>query len=143
MNQISFQLEIVPNDETRKYDGIIFSNCCFLRCAIDGEPIHLNEAFEDALIVVNELERSTTCSGEYLLFVCACGVADDGGWKKVKVTHTEKIIEWDILRDKTYSFQFDKIQYIKSVQKVITELGKLEDSIEREPVSVLEPSQPL
>jgi len=139
MNQISFTLEIVSKEEARKYDGIIFSNCCFVRCAIDKEPIHHKEGFEDALIVVNELENSKKCSGEFLLFVCACGVADDGGWEKVKVTHKEKTIEWDIHRDELYSFQFDKIQYIKSVEKIITELENLDDAIEREPVSVLEP----
>jgi len=50
------------------------------------------------------------------LFTCACGVADDGGWTTIKVTHSEAIIQWDFLRDKPYCFKFSKENYLKEVQ---------------------------
>ena len=55
-------------------------------------------------------------TGEYLLLTCACGVAYDGGWATIKVTHSEAIVQWDFLREKPYCFKFSKENYLKEIQ---------------------------
>ena len=118
MNRLKINVVTLKEDEYLIRDSIRFENCSYLQLFIDDEDIATYPDFEDILIVPTELYKSSLQSGEYLLFTCACGVADDGGWATIKVTHSEAIVQWDFLRDKPYSFKFSKENYLKEVQVI-------------------------
>jgi hypothetical protein len=40
--------------------------------------------------VFNELGKSIKEGGKYLIFTCACGIADDGGWDYIDVIKKEE-----------------------------------------------------
>ena len=118
MNRLKINVVTLKEDEYLRRDSIRFENCSYLQLFIDDEDIATYPDFEDILIVPTELYKSSLQSGEYLLFTCACGVADDGGWATIKVTHSEAIVQWDFLRDKPYCFKFSKENYLKEVQVI-------------------------
>jgi hypothetical protein len=118
MNRLKINVVTLKEDEYLIRDSIRFENCSYLQLFIDDEDIATYPDFEDILIVPTELYKSSLQSGEYLLFTCACGVADDGGWATIKVTHLEAIVQWDFLRDKPYCFKFSKENYLKEVQVI-------------------------
>ena len=118
MNRLKINVVTLKEDEYLIRDSIRFENCSYLQLFIDDEDIATYPDFENILIVPTELYKSSLQSGEYLLFTCACGVADDGGWATIKVTHSEAIVQWDFLRDKPYCFKFSKENYLKEVQVI-------------------------
>ena len=109
MNRLKINVVTLKEDEYLIRDSIRFENCSYLQLFIDDKDIATYPDFEDILIVPTELYKSSLQSGEYLLFTCACGVADDGGWATIKVTHSEAIVQWDFLRDKPYCFKFSNL----------------------------------
>lgn len=73
-----------------------------------------------------ELENSSRGSGDYLIFTCSCGVADCGGWDKVKVTHQNDTIEWIFqFNNFTYNFMFRKNNYEYEIHKLRNQLADL------------------
>ncbi|MBO1884382.1 hypothetical protein J4N46_08090 [Capnocytophaga sp. Marseille-Q4570] len=116
MNKLKINVVTLKEDEYLIRDSIRFENFSYLQLLIDYEDIATYPDFEDMLIVPSELCKSSLQTGEYLLFTCACGVADDGGWSKIKVTHSEAIVQWDFLRGKPYCFKFSKENYLKEIQ---------------------------
>ena len=116
MNRLKINVLTLKEDGYLIRDSICFKNCSYLQLFIDDQDIATYPYFEDMLIVPSELRKSSLQSGEYLLFTCACGVADDGGWSKIKVTHSEAIVQWDFLREKPYCFKFSKENYLKEIQ---------------------------
>ena len=116
MNKLKINVVTLKEDEYLIRDSIRFENFSYLQLLIDYEDIATYPDFEDMLIVPSELCKSSLQTGEYLLFTCACGVADDGGWSKIKVTHSEAIVQWDFLREKPYCFKFSKENYLKEIQ---------------------------
>ena len=116
MNRLKINVVTLKEDEYLIRDSIRFENCSYLQLLIDDKDIATYPDFEDILIVPSELRKSSLQTGEYLLFTCACGVADDGGWSKIKVTHSEAIVQWDFLRGKPYCFKFSKENYLKEIQ---------------------------
>ncbi|NOK34089.1 hypothetical protein D7W79_27130 [Corallococcus exercitus] len=75
----------VTAGQSLQLEGIRFSEVAFVWIRIDGEEIRSRPPFSDAVVVFDELEQSATGSGRYLIFTCACGIAEDGGWKGVEV----------------------------------------------------------
>ena len=116
MNRLKINVVTLKEDEYLIRDSIRFENCSYLQLLIDDKDIATYPDFEDILIVPSELRKSSLQTGEYLLFTCACGVAHDGGWSKIKVTHSEAIVQWDFLRGKPYCFKFSKENYLKEIQ---------------------------
>ena len=116
MNKLKINVVTLKEDEYLIRDSIRFENFSYLQLLIDYEDIATYPDFEDMIIVPSELCKSSLQTGEYLLFTCACGVADDGGWSKIKVTHSEAIVQWDFLRGKPYCFKFSKENYLKEIQ---------------------------
>ena len=105
---------------------------------IDGEDIEELDGFEDALVVFEELRKSTESSGKYLIFTCACGVAEDGGWEGVDVSIDGDNVKWEFeVGDKFYRYIFDKNEYLAEVQSIITPIEKTDLQIE--PRSVIYP----
>ena len=128
VNTIKINVLTLDNGDPIVLDGIRFSACSYIDILIDGINPRSFEDFEDMLIVFPELERSAVKEGKYLIFTCACGVADDGGWDYVNVKRYDDCIEWALTRNKEYRYKFDRIQYLSEVEKANREILKLADS---------------
>lgn len=104
---------------------------------IDGA--YLLDAIDTmSLAYYPELIKSVQGSGDYLIFTCACGVADCAGWEKVGVTHEEEIVAWDFsFNEITYAFRFDKNFNIGEIQRLVFEVEL--NKYEIEPKHVIEP----
>ncbi|MCP3926223.1 MAG: hypothetical protein GY714_26965 [Desulfobacterales bacterium] len=114
MNKITInQKEIKFYEE----EGIVFSNKIFIEIQID--ELHFKEmnAFEGGAIYFHELKKSAKKTGEYLIFTCICGIADDAGWDKINVVHSKNEIYWEFERNGSQKFKFDRIEYIEQVIK--------------------------
>ncbi len=118
--------------------GICFNNSLLIKILIDGESIDELDGFEDAFVVFEELLESTKSSGKYLIFTCACGIAEDGGWEGVIVIVDETEVTWEFeLGDKNYQFKFGKKEYVSQVQSILIPLKETE--LQVEPASVIFP----
>ena len=138
MNSLTLYLEEHKNDSELLKHGIHFKNSIFIKMLIDGEDIEELDGFEDALVVFEELRKSTESSGKYLIFTCACGVAEDGGWEGVDVSIDGDNVKWEFeVGDKFYRYIFDKNEYLAEVQSIITPIEKTDLQIE--PRSVIYP----
>lgn len=111
-NKIKFELEVVREYEILILEGIKFSNCSYIKLFIDDIDIRTFDDFDDVLIVFSELEKSTRTDGKFLVFTCACGIADDGGWNYIDVVHTSNFIVWSFSREQEYYYKFDKQEFL-------------------------------
>ena len=98
--------------------NIKFNNCSYLQLLIDDIDIRLFDEFDDFLIVYSELYASAQNSGKFLIFTCACGVADDGGWDYVNVTHKKSSIESRFLQKNTLGQALIKVSNIMTTNPV-------------------------
>jgi hypothetical protein len=96
MNTLSLYLEQVTGENSLEKDGIQFREVALIKMIIDGEYFDENEPFKDSLIFFDELEESAKKSGNYLIFTCACGIAEDGGWEGVRVTINDLNVVWEL-----------------------------------------------
>lgn len=97
----------------------------YLKLLIDDKEFL--EAIDDELNVAifTELERSSYGNGEYLMFNCSCGVADCGGWDKIKVSHNDGIVSWNFeYDDKNYDIKFDLNFYRGEIERFKFELDR-------------------
>lgn len=121
VNNIEFKLNILESDKCIIFEDILFSNCAFIQLFVDSKEFM---AITDrlALVVWKELKKSSLNSGNFLLLTCCCGIADDGGFDFVNVTHTDKIIEWKFTDDSNIIWKFDKSSYITQIDKLQNEI---------------------
>lgn len=102
-----------------KLDGIEFKHGILIELLLDSKDFRSIPGFEDSVIVFEELNASKISSGKYLIFTCACGAADDGGWEGVYVQHEKKVIIWEILIDSTIiKYAFNREQYITAINNL-------------------------
>jgi len=112
MNELLIQPEEV---DLLSRDGIEFRHNTFIELEIDHESYLVNEAFEDGTVYWPELKASSIESGSYLIFTCACGIAEDAGWELVKVTHLNLEVIWEFDRNGSQRFTFDKPNYLAQI----------------------------
>jgi hypothetical protein len=140
MNKIHFKLERAVDVPIIR-DAISFSNIAFINPIVDGKSLFESEDFADSFMVYEELIK-TKGSGKYLLFTCACGVADDGGWNGVNVEKNNTVVKWEIDKN-THSIKltFDVNQYEFELEKLISEVSNLSQNISLEPTNVNFPEE--
>ncbi len=109
--------------ELLSLDGIEFENNTFIEFEIDGEPHLSQKAFEDGTVYWAELKSSAKGSGRYLIFTCACGVADDAGWELINVTHSVSEVSWQFERNGVQRYVFKKSDYIAQIEKCEIEMN--------------------
>lgn len=132
MNKIKFSLNKVEAQPIVR-DGISFSNVFYIDVIVDGKSLFNLEGFKDSFIVYDELIDSLSGKEKYLLFTCACGVADDGGWNGVLITKETSTIRWIVqVNDSEIHFTFDLSEY----NFELTDLKKKVESINK---NLLEP----
>lgn len=131
MNNIFFYIEEFKDGVELLLHGIRFHDCVIVRALIDGELINEKNGFEDSLIYIDELARSAERSGRYLIFTCACGIAEDGGWEGVEVNHYQNEVTWNFeLGDEQYKFIFSKRDYLSEVDSVVGAVKRSTLSVE-------------
>ncbi|WP_313284462.1 hypothetical protein [Delftia tsuruhatensis] len=138
MNIMNLYIEKFDGSLSLEKDGIIFSNVSIVRIMIDGEYIDEIDDFSNSLIYFEEMKNSRNGSGNYLIFTCACGIAEDGGWEGVVVNRFNRIVEWSIsVGVNVYNYLFDEIQYDSEIIKIEKSLRGI--SLPLEPVNVIFP----
>ena len=113
MNELLIRPEVV---ELLSRDGIEFKNNTFIELDIDHQSYLNDKAFEEGTIYWPELKASALSSGDYLIFTCACGIADDASWDLIKVTHSESEVTWVFNRNGKQRFCFDKAIYQSQIK---------------------------
>ncbi|MHA7632472.1 hypothetical protein [Corallococcus sp. M7] len=125
MDVLTLSLEHVTDGRSVLLDGIRFSDVAFVGICIDGEELRARPQLSDAVVVFDELERSATGSGRYLIFTCACGVAEDGGWEGVDVEHGESSVCWTFeVASESFRFVFDRAHYVEEIAALRTKLAQ-------------------
>ncbi|WP_426752385.1 hypothetical protein [Myxococcus sp. Y35] len=119
MNVLSLSVERLTDGRWVDKEGIRFSESALIKVSIDGEDIEQIEAFRDSLVVFEELEKSAGASGNYLIFTCACGMAEDGGWEGVKVVVEESTLSWSVdVGPAPVHFVFERSNYVAEIESV-------------------------
>ncbi|MBJ6764141.1 hypothetical protein JGU66_25485 [Myxococcaceae bacterium JPH2] len=118
MNLFGLSLERVVGEERKVLDGIHFSNAVFVRVFIDGDDIGCVDPFRGSVVVFDELEKSVGASGNYLIFTCACGVAEDGGWEGVEVMQGESTVSWNLDVGEGFRFVFERSNYVGEITSI-------------------------
>jgi hypothetical protein len=88
-----FQFKLKILHEPITMDGVLFKNCAIIELFIDEKNITQTD-FKGSFIHFDELKSSTQGTGKFLIFTCACGVADDAGWQRINVIHQHDQIDW-------------------------------------------------
>jgi hypothetical protein len=109
-------------------DGIDFFESVLVECRLNGITLFDDLFFHDSLANPSGMIASAKETGEYLLFTCACGIADDGGWGLTKVVHLQSTVSWTIVRGESKrEFEFDRTAYrgsMRCLQQEIEEFSK-------------------
>lgn len=122
MNSIDIQLRQILQLEKH---GIVFRDCIFVEIIVDGKNLLNDDRFGDALVYFDQLLRSKKTNGTYLIFTCACGVADDGGYAGVRVYHQGDSTTWTIERDGIIQYTFRSSEYSAAIDRCGLALSQL------------------
>lgn len=139
MQKISVSIEIIGSDAVKVIDGIKFTSCAFVKLEINELELLAVQSFEGSVVFFPELERSLSGSGKYLIFTCACGIAEDAGWSEIEVGHRTDVIYWEFERETLYRFEFDAEQYLLEIRNCCNSLKTLDHTIKLEPANVVFP----
>jgi hypothetical protein len=118
MNSFTLVVHSYQGQDMLIMHEITFHDVNVIRLLIDGEDISSRDPlFEGSLVVFDELEKSRRASGCYLIFTCACGIAEDGGWEGVEVNVSDEFIYWDLaVGNKRMKYVFDRSEYDSEIE---------------------------
>jgi hypothetical protein len=139
MNTFSLHIEVVDPQDVKEVDGIQFRSCAFVQIRVDGEELLGREDFRGSCVYFPELEKSALASGLFLIFTCACGIADDAGWTEVKVAHGAGTVSWTLEREGQHHFVFALSQYREEIESCRRPLRVIPSGIVVEPRNVIFP----
>lgn len=140
MHTISLVIEVIAPGHFQVVDGLVFTSCAFIKIRIDGLDLLSASDFEGSVLVMAELEQSVHGNGQYLIFTCACGIADDAGWAEIDVKHRNGRVCWSFEREGRYAYEFDAKQYATEVSNCHSHIQDLPRHITLEPRTVVFPS---
>lgn len=117
MNILSLRVDSYEEDTRLLLQGIRFAGVSIVNALIDGDTLaEINPELDGVLIVFEELQASTQASGCYLIFTCACGVVECGGWDGIDVATKGAMIHWrSFMGVKSFEYSFSRDQYITEV----------------------------
>lgn len=134
MNELGLCIKLVQGRTSVELSHIPFENSAFI-WPKDKSDLKLF-VDQDGLLVPSELEKSIYSSGDYLIFKDVSGIADDGGWDYVKVTHTNNLVHWKVwFNNDLIELAFDLTTYQKELTEIMNQLKALPQSI------IIQPSQ--
>ena len=138
MNTLTLYLDQYTNGRRLDKHGLEFVDTSLIGALIDGEDIDKSKYFESALIYFSELEASKSSSGTYLIFTCACGIAEDGGWEGVVVSIEENIVSWEMdVGAEILRYSFDRKEYESEIESMRRSLNA--SDLPLEPTAVVFP----
>jgi len=140
MNKFALSLNVIGANEIKEIDDIQFSSCAFVQIEIDGLNLLDQKVFSGTLLNFNEVRRSLQSSGKYLIFTCACGIADDAGWTEIDVIHQQDLVYWEFEYDSDFRFVFNAQQYREAIETCENAIIALPSEFFIEPQSVVFPS---
>ncbi len=115
MHKIYFDIKVTEDEEILGDEGEALRGTLAIELWIDGQ--HFRKIFQhtDAVVIFDELVKSTQKSGKYLIFGCSCGIPECGAWNFVNVEKTEQTIRWQFERGEQYYFIFEKGNYVRAI----------------------------
>ena len=133
-DKLTCNLIYVSSDKPVVLDDIRFSDIYYVELLINGLKLtDYSGDFTDYFAVLSELMKSVHDPGDYLLFTCACGIADDGGWELVRVEHISSRVRWCILvGSESLTFTFN-------LQDAKAEVRRVADRVTQDILLRLEP----
>ncbi len=137
MNNIKFELIKLDVTKTVEYEGIIYSNCAFIKLHVDDIDFFKETEDRKGVVVWDELNKAKNSSGDYLILTCTCGVADDGGFDFITVDRGENAVKWTFNDDTKIIWTFDKAQFDQELLRLERDIQELELGLE--PKNVLFP----
>lgn len=138
MNELGLSIKIVQGEASIELSSIPFENSAFI-WPTDKSDLKL---FFDqgGLLVPFELEKSIYSSGDYLIFTDVSGIADDGGWDYVNVTHEKNLVYWKVWFNNDWvELVFDLTMYQKEIIEIMNQLKVLPPSIIVQPSQIVFP----
>jgi hypothetical protein len=140
MNSLCLSVNVISSEVGLEMDGIKFSMCAFVTPVIDGLNLLREPDFDGSSLFFDELERSLDGSGKYLIFTCACGIAEDAGWSYVNVLHENETVTWKIDHGPSLlEFKFAHQQYKAEIESCRMKIERLSPKITLEPTDVVFP----
>lgn len=137
-NSIKFDLNITDGNEI--LEGLMFSNIAYIVISIDNESLLKNEPFESSFVYFDELKKSASNGGNFLIFTSISGIADEAGWDFINVIHEHNSIKWVFDRETLkFSYVFDKNEYIQEVNYLTNKIVNLDKNLTLEPSHVVYP----
>lgn len=141
-NSIKFDLEVIPTNQTITIDGINFSGVAYILLFIDDICMNRQQPFDEAFVIFEELHKSVSKSGKYLLFTSVSGIADDAGWNPVEVIISGEEATWMFeINDLTIKYSFDKNEYDSEIKGLEEKIMQLPLEIKLEPISIIWPEE--
>lgn len=143
MNSMNLVLKKFIGNDTFCTDEINFKNCAVIHLIIDEQPYDTVLGLDGTLLVWEELRKTSQNhrNGMYLLFTCACGIAEDAGCEGVFVRYKDDLVSWLFKANDEYiSWDFNLSDYLNQITKIQTEINVLDKNIKIEPTEVIYPS---
>jgi len=138
MNKLDLSLKVVQDKDSLELSHIAFENSAIIWPA-DKSDLKL---FVDqgALVVPSELEKSIYSSGVYLIFTDVSGIADDGGWDYIRVTHKNNLVYWKVWFNNGWvELVFELTVYQKELIAIMNQLKLLPPNISVQPSQIIFP----
>lgn len=118
-------------------DGIEFDGGIAIELYIDRSNV-CTGPLSSCLPVIEELKKSASSDGRFLILTCACGVADDAGLSGIEVTHASGCIRWS---GDGIEAVFEAVEYRAEVDRCEAEIKVLRESHPLEPRAVVYPEE--
>jgi hypothetical protein len=139
MNKLRLELDIISGKDTFEYENITFTNCVFLKLKVDGINLITRNKDRKGIIVWDELKKTLTKSGQFLILTCICGVADDAGFDFVDIKRNEHSVSWRFNDESKLNLEFRKKEYDQELLRLKKEINKLDTKIKLEPINLIYP----
>jgi len=138
MNELGLSIKIIQGEASIELSHISFENSAFIW---PTDKSDLNFFIDQgALLVPSELEKSIYSSGDYLIFTDVSGIADDGGWDYIKVTHKNNLAYWEVWFNNSWvELVFDLTLYQKELIEIMNQLKVLPLNIIVQPSQIIFP----
>lgn len=139
MNKFNLVLKVFKNENSIEYEKIIYSNSAFIEPVVDGNNLTTVSKNRKGIVVWNEVKKTISKSGQFLILTCVCGIADDGGFDLVDVKRKEKSVLWKFKDESNWIWEFDKKEYDLEINRLKKKITELSVEITLEPENVIFP----
>lgn len=140
MNQLELELDILKGKDWMEYENITYSNCAFIRLVVDGVNLITKTEDRKGVVVWDEIKKTTSNSGQYLILTCVCGIADDARFDFVDVERKEDSVTWKFNDESNWNWEFPMEEYDAEIKRIEKEIDEMDASLPLEPEHVVFPA---